>query len=136
MTRKYAEMQLVLIFGDKAASEQFHFSIDASLNFSSLNGYEDGETILGINYGVGAHLKLSDRWSLVTEFKPFSTKGATNIETPIELTEGFADNEVKQDLKDSFQGFDFGIPLEAGYKLILNEEKNKQLDIGCATALD
>ncbi len=74
MTRKYAEMRLVLIFGDKAASEQFHFSIDAGLNFSSLNGYEDGETILGINYGVGAHLKLSDRWSLVTEFKPFSTK--------------------------------------------------------------
>ncbi len=175
-------MWLVLIFGDKAATEQFHFSIDAGLNVSSLNGYEDGGAKLGINYGVGAHLKLSDRWSLVSEFKPFSTKGANNVENPIKLPEDAVNSEVKsnvnlnyleipvlgqywlndglyfsagsqisfllwasqktsivlpngtevdvkQDLKDSFRGIDFGIPLEAGYKFILNEEKNKQLDV-------
>lgn len=175
-------MWLVLIFGDKAASEQFHFSIDAGLNVSNLSGYEDGRTKLGVNYGVGAHLKLSDRWSLVTEFKPFSTKGVRDIENPIDLPEEAVDSEVKskailnylevpvmarywlndvlyfstgpqisfllsarqrtsivlpggtsvdvkQDLRDLFRGIDFIIPLEAGYKFILNEEKNKQLDL-------
>jgi len=175
-------MWLVLIFGDKAASEQFHFSIDAGLNVSNLNGFEDGGTKQGINYGVGAHLKLSDRWSLVSEFKPFSTKGVRNVENPIELPEEAVDSEVKskvnlnyldipvlaqywlndglyfstgsqisfllsarqrtsiilsdgttvdvrQDLKDYFRGIDFIIPLETGYKFILNEEKNKQLDV-------
>ena len=51
-----------------------------------------------------------------------------NQKTSIVLPNG-TEIDVKQDLKDSFRGIDFGIPLEVGYNFILNEEKNKQLDV-------
>lgn len=106
-------MWLVLIFGDKAASEQFHFSIDAGLNLSDLAGYENGGSILGINYGVGAHWKISDRWSLVPEFKPFSTKGVRKVNTPIDLPEEYVDSEVLSNIRTNY----LEIPVLAQFRL-------------------
>lgn len=67
---------LVLLFGDKIATEKFHLSIDAGTNFSSIETL--GKSNYGFYFGLGTHLKLNDKWSLSTEFKPKSPRGVTN----------------------------------------------------------
>ena len=44
---------LVLIFGEKAATENFHFSLKAGVNYSIINGYEEGTNRIGANFGLG-----------------------------------------------------------------------------------
>jgi hypothetical protein len=70
---------LVLIFGDKAATENFHLSIDIGMNFSSLPGLEKQEGTHGLYYGLGTFIKLSDKWALTPEFKPVSPRGAKYV---------------------------------------------------------
>ncbi|MBI1317288.1 outer membrane beta-barrel protein [bacterium] len=60
---------LVLIFGDKAATETFHFSIDAGANYDV---WTEGQPKLGWHFGLGNHLKLSEKWSLRAEFTPLN----------------------------------------------------------------
>lgn len=70
---------LVLLFGNKVASENFYFSLKAGLNIANLPGTEDTKTMLGFNFGLLATIKLSDTFSLVPEFAPFSLKGVKDI---------------------------------------------------------
>lgn len=70
---------LVALFGEKVASENFYFSIKGGVNLSNLTGGEDTDIRLGANFGMLANIRLSDRWSLVPEFMPLSTKGASGI---------------------------------------------------------
>jgi hypothetical protein len=70
---------LVLILGDKVATEKFHLSIDGALNISSLPDFDPGKTIIGVNFGLGTHIKLGEKWHLKPEFKPLSQKGAKLI---------------------------------------------------------
>lgn len=70
---------LVLLFGDKAATENFHFSIDGGLNFSNITDL-DGDLSLGPGFGLGIYIKINDRWAFVPEFKPLSRRGETGIE--------------------------------------------------------
>jgi hypothetical protein len=70
---------LVLILGDKVATEKFHLSIDGALNLSSLQNPGLGKNSLGVNFGLGTHLKLGERWFLETDFKPLSQKGAKSV---------------------------------------------------------
>lgn len=81
---------IVLILGDKVATEQFHLSIDGALNLSSLSGLEESKMGAGVNFGLGTHIKLGEKWHLKPEFKPLSRKKATSINTlttvPPELT--------------------------------------------------
>ncbi len=70
---------LVLIFGDKVATEKFHLSIDGGLNISSLPGLVQGKSSYGLNFGLGSFIKLSDTWALTPEFKPLSARGAKDV---------------------------------------------------------
>lgn len=70
---------LVLLFGDRVASENFYFSLKGGVNFTTLEGL-DGVTMKpGINWGLLANIKLSERFYLVPEFSILSGKGAKNI---------------------------------------------------------
>jgi hypothetical protein len=66
---------LVLIFGDKAASEKFNFSIVGGLNISSISDRPDNHSVLGPNFGLGINMKLSEKWFLKPEFKPINPRG-------------------------------------------------------------
>jgi hypothetical protein len=70
---------IVLILGDKVATEKFHLSIDGALNLSSFNGLEEGKMGAGVNFGLGTHIKLGEKWHLKPEFKPLSRKKVTGI---------------------------------------------------------
>jgi hypothetical protein len=77
---------IVLILGDRVATENFHLSIDGALNFSSLPGLETGKTFIGANFGLGTHIKLGNKWYLKPEFKPLSQKGAKGINTLVPIS--------------------------------------------------
>jgi hypothetical protein len=81
---------IVLILGDKVATEQFHLSIDGALNLSDLSGLDGSKMGAGVNFGLGTHIKLGDKWHLKPEFKPLSRKKATSVNPittiPEELT--------------------------------------------------
>ncbi len=66
---------LVLIFGDKAASEKFNFSIVGGLNSSNISNQLDNHSLLGINFGLGINMKLSEKWYFKPEFKPLNSMG-------------------------------------------------------------
>ena len=72
---------IVLILGDKVATEQFHLSIDGAINLSSFTGLEESKLGAGVNFGLGTHIKLGEKWHLKPEFKPLSRKKATSINT-------------------------------------------------------
>jgi hypothetical protein len=70
---------LVLLFGDKIATEKFHTSIDCGLTLSTMPGISDSKWRSGIYFGLGTFLKLSDKWALLPEFKPLSRQGGKSI---------------------------------------------------------
>ena len=70
---------LVLIFGEKAASENFYFSLKAGLNYSIINGYDEGDNRLGVNFGLINNIRINDKWFLTPEFNMLSGRGAKNI---------------------------------------------------------
>jgi hypothetical protein len=70
---------LVLIFGDKAASENFHFSIDAGVNLSTMPGVSGSSMAAGAYFGLGTYIKLNDKWAFTPEFKPLSPRGANGF---------------------------------------------------------
>lgn len=102
----------ILIFGDKVASEEFHLSLDAGLNFSSLNGYDDGKSLLGPNFGLGTHIKLNERWHLAPEIKFLSRRGVKDVDNPITIPTEFADSETESRIVLNY----IDIPILAQYK--------------------
>lgn len=66
---------LVLIFGDKAASEKFNFSIVGGLNHSNISNQLDNNAMFGPNFGLGINMKLSEKWYFKPEFKPLNSMG-------------------------------------------------------------
>jgi hypothetical protein len=86
MVASYGQAALiVLILGDKVATEQFHLSIDGALNLSNFSGLHESNIGAGFNFGLGTHIKLGEKWHLKPEFKPLSRKKATGINpiTPV-----------------------------------------------------
>jgi hypothetical protein len=71
---------LILIFGDKVASEKFHLSLDAAINLSDFQGIDGSKTGGGINFGLGTHIRLGEKWQLKPEFRPLSKKKARSID--------------------------------------------------------
>jgi hypothetical protein len=86
---------LVLILGDKVATENFYLSIDGALNISTLPGLAEYQNIVGVNYGLGVHIKLGEKWFLKPEFKPLSRKGATKVLPITSVSESFTIDETK-----------------------------------------
>lgn len=66
---------LVLIFGDKAATEKFNFSIVGGLNHSNISNQLDNHAMFGPNFGLGINMKLSEKWYFKPEFKPLNSMG-------------------------------------------------------------
>ena len=76
---------LVLIFGDKAATENFHFTLDAGMNLSSMPGVDGTSAAHGFYFGLGTYVKINEKWAFTPEFKPLSPRGGQGFE------EAFAD---------------------------------------------
>jgi hypothetical protein len=72
---------IILILGDKVATENFYLSMDGALNISSLQGLNKGDYRIGVNFGLGTHIKLNEKWTLKPEIKFLSRKGATSVDT-------------------------------------------------------
>jgi long-subunit fatty acid transport protein len=70
---------LVLLFGDKVASENFYFSLKVGANVTNLDGLEGTKWKTGWNFGLLGNIKLSENFSLVPEFAPLSQKGAKEV---------------------------------------------------------
>jgi hypothetical protein len=95
MTFSYGQAALlVLILGDKVATENFHLSIDGALNLSSLQNPGLGKNSLGVNFGLGTHLKLGERWFLETDFKPLSQKGARSVNPIVSIPSGIETTNI------------------------------------------
>jgi hypothetical protein len=86
---------IVLILGDKVATEQFHLSIDGAINISNLPGLDVGKTCGGVNFGLGTHIKLGEKWHLKPEFKPLSRKGARSVNAITSVPGEVAADETK-----------------------------------------
>lgn len=76
-------------FGDKFASEELHLSTDVALNISPISDLKKGNSMLGVNFGLGFHIRINDRWQVVPQFRPLSTKGARNANPIIEVPSDF-----------------------------------------------
>lgn len=72
---------LVLIFGEKAASENFHFSLKAGVNLSLITNLEEGKNRTGFNFGLVNNIKLTEKFSLLPEFIALSPRGVKDIPT-------------------------------------------------------
>ncbi|MDH3710182.1 MAG: PorT family protein [Cyclobacteriaceae bacterium] len=103
----------ILIFGDKVASENFHLSLDIGLNAAKMSGFDDGKSLIGLNFGLGTHIKINDRWYLAPEFKPLSPKGARDVANPIDLDEQFEVDETNSKIKLNY----IEVPLLVQYRL-------------------
>ncbi|MBL8003439.1 MAG: PorT family protein [Flavobacteriales bacterium] len=79
---------LVLIFGDKAATENFHFTLDAGINLSRMPGVSGTTSAYGFNFGLGTYIKLNEDWAFTPEFKPLSPKGGNGFERAFVDTSG------------------------------------------------
>ena len=70
---------IVLLVGDKVATEKFHLSVDAGLNITSLPGLKQQQSAHGLYFGLGTFIKLNEKWALTPEFKPLSPRGANQV---------------------------------------------------------
>lgn len=91
---------LVLIFGEKVATENFYFSLKAGLNYSMITNIEEGKNRLGFNFGLVNNIRLNDQLFLAPEFLPLSAKGVTQV--PV-LTTG---NDDLDDLLENVESTD------------------------------
>lgn len=69
---------LVAIFGEKVATENFHFGLRLGATLAEQTGIDGSAPRLDFNFGMTANIRLSDRISLVPEFGPFSRKGVAD----------------------------------------------------------
>ncbi|MCB0781580.1 MAG: PorT family protein [Flavobacteriales bacterium] len=90
---------LVLLLGDKVATENFHFSIDGGLNVATLPGLDGGEARLGLNFGLGTYIRLNDNWALTPEFKPLVARGANGLDKVLPDPAGVVDNADPSELR-------------------------------------
>lgn len=70
---------LVLIFGDKAATENFHFSLKLGMNYSIIHGYEEGKNAGSFNFGLVNNIRLTDKLTLVPEFIPLAARQIKDV---------------------------------------------------------
>jgi hypothetical protein len=86
---------IILLLGDKVASEKLYLSIDGAMNISNLPGIDGSSVSFGVNYGLGVHIKLNDHWYFKPEFKPLSRKGATKIDPLTSVSDEFTVDKTK-----------------------------------------
>jgi hypothetical protein len=69
---------LVLLFGDKVATDNLFVGMKVGTNTSTLTGIDGASSLWGFNYGIQLNVRLgeSGKWWLLPEFAPLSPKGA------------------------------------------------------------
>ena len=70
---------LVLIFGEKAATENFHFSLKLGVNYSIIHGFEEGKNASSFNFGLVNNIRLTDRLTLTPEFIPLAPRQIKDV---------------------------------------------------------
>jgi Outer membrane protein beta-barrel domain len=70
---------LVLLLGDKAATENFHFTIDIGASLATLPGVDEGDMQTGFYYGLGTYIKINDNWAFTPGLMPVSPRGVGGI---------------------------------------------------------
>jgi hypothetical protein len=119
---------LVLLLGDKVASENFYFSLKLGGNFAKLSGIDDTKTYSGINFGLLATIKISEKFSLVPEFAPLSPKGAKNI--PLRPTGNIGLDALLQNSANTVRALNYiDMPVVAKYQV------NERLSVGAGPYL-
>ncbi len=67
---------VVLLFGDKVASDHLYLSMKLGTNWTTLSGAEGASGMWGFNYGIQLDARLgSQKWWLIFELAPLSPKG-------------------------------------------------------------
>ena len=99
---------LVLIFGDKAATENFHFTLDLGVNVATLPGLSTGSAVVNPYFGLGTYIKINDNWAFVPEFKPLSPRGADGVRSLVDSVNNPAISDA--DVKYKFSYID--IPMQ------------------------
>lgn len=107
---------LVLIFGEKAATENFHFALKLGVNYSIIHGYEEGRNGVSLNFGLVNNIKLSDKLSFIPEFIPLASRQIKDV--PV-LTTGDPDlDDLLQDVESTSRKLNYiDIPLLLKVKL-------------------
>ena len=82
-TAKSQAALLVLILGDKAATENFYFSLKGGIGFSNLADLSGADYKLGVHFGLSNNVRINNRWDFVPEFMPLSWKGAQDLDYKI-----------------------------------------------------
>jgi hypothetical protein len=70
---------LVLIFGDKVATENFFFSLKAGVTYSMITNVDEGKNRVGANFGLVNNIRLTERLYLTPEFLPLSPRGVKDV---------------------------------------------------------
>jgi hypothetical protein len=113
-TAKSQAALLVLLFGEDVATENFYFSLKLGGNLSNCTGIDGTTSALGVNFGLMASIKLSDRFYLVPEFMPLSPKGARSI--PFHTTGDASLDQLLQPMTSSALEMNYiDIPIVAKY---------------------
>jgi len=74
-----AQVLISLIFGDELNSGNIEFGLDGGLNWTSINGIDQAESLMGWNLGFYFDIKLSDPWLLNTGVVVKGNVGAENL---------------------------------------------------------
>ncbi len=70
---------LVLIFGEKVATENFYFSLKVGVSYSMITHVDEGKYRIGPNFGLVNNIRLTDRLFLTPEFLPLSPRGVREV---------------------------------------------------------
>lgn len=70
---------LVLIFGEKVATENFYFSLKVGVSYSMITHVDEGKNRIGPNFGLVNNIRLTDRLFLTPEFLPLSPRGVREV---------------------------------------------------------
>lgn len=119
---------LVLLFGDRVATDNFYFSLKAGGNWANIDGMENTDYHRGFNFGLITTIKINDRFYIAPEFLPLSPKGAKNI--PLALTGDPEIDDILEFVTDSERALNYiDIPVVARYYV------HERVGVGCGPQL-
>jgi len=74
-----AQVLISLLFGDALNTGNIEFGLDGGLNWTTVNGIDQAESLMGWNLGFYFDIKLAEQWMLNTGVVVKGNMGAENI---------------------------------------------------------